>query len=91
MKPPNSPDPNSNTRLATALIKARDGGVPKSGIENVLARVSLLLTYLIMTVDRPPSTGHVTGANDRRHGQLQMDQDRLSCMKLLLRGVKLLW
>jgi transcriptional/translational regulatory protein YebC/TACO1 len=41
MKPPNSPDPASNARLATALLKARDGGVPKSGIENVLARVSI--------------------------------------------------
>lgn len=42
MRPPNSSDPSSNTRLATALSKARDGGVPKSAIENILARVSSL-------------------------------------------------
>ena len=42
MKPPLSPDPNANPRLAAALQKAKEGGVPKSGIEMVLARVRLL-------------------------------------------------
>lgn len=46
MKPPLSPDPNANPRLALALIKARDGGVPKSGIENVVARVCLLVSHV---------------------------------------------
>jgi transcriptional/translational regulatory protein YebC/TACO1 len=40
MKPPLSPDPNANPRLAAALQKAKEGGVPKSGVENALARVS---------------------------------------------------
>ena len=42
MKPPLSPDPNANPRLAAALQKAKEGGVPKSGVENALARVSFL-------------------------------------------------
>jgi transcriptional/translational regulatory protein YebC/TACO1 len=41
MKPPLSPDPNANPRLAAALQKAKEGGVPKSGVENALARVSI--------------------------------------------------
>jgi transcriptional/translational regulatory protein YebC/TACO1 len=46
MKPPLSPDPNANPRLAAALQKAKEGGVPKSGVENVLARVRRLLKGL---------------------------------------------
>lgn len=45
MKPPLSPDPNANPRLAAALQKAKEGGVPKSGVENALARVSILHLY----------------------------------------------
>lgn len=34
-------DPDKNPRLAAALARAKDAGVPKSNIENAFARVSL--------------------------------------------------
>lgn len=40
MRPPASADPALNSRLATALQKAKDQGLTKQGIENAMARVS---------------------------------------------------
>lgn len=78
MRPPNSPDPVSNTRLAAALAKARDGGVPKSAIENCLARVCyLLLPYSLLAAD-----------HDGRQEQRQMARAKRSCMRRSQRGEK---
>lgn len=68
MKPPLSPDPNANPRLALALQKAKEGGVPKSGIENVLARVSLSHPRR-----RNITCGHRRETDDDRLGLLLMD------------------
>ncbi|RXK42437.1 hypothetical protein M231_00427 [Tremella mesenterica] len=38
LRPPNSSDPNLNPRLATAIARARDGGVPLRNIEGAFAR-----------------------------------------------------
>ncbi|WWD19186.1 hypothetical protein CI109_103644 [Kwoniella shandongensis] len=38
MRPPASSDPALNSRLATALQRAKEGGLTKAGIENAMAR-----------------------------------------------------
>lgn len=39
MRPPASADPAFNSRLATALQRAKEQGLTKQGIENAMARV----------------------------------------------------
>lgn len=40
MRPPASADPALNSRLATALQRAKEQGLTKQGIENAMSRVS---------------------------------------------------
>lgn len=42
MRPPNSPDPLLNPRLAAALTKAKEAGLPKALVESAFARAKKL-------------------------------------------------
>jgi len=44
LRPPNSPDPSINQRLALAVTKAREGGMTKAAIEGLFDRVSNTLS-----------------------------------------------
>jgi len=79
MKPPLSPDPNANPRLAAALQKAKEGGVPKSGIEMVLARVRLLCSIpliLFSSIAQFIQSMTISGAAITRREEMAIDQSR---------------
>jgi hypothetical protein len=42
IRPPAVHDPERNEKLATAMLKAKEGGMTKVAIEGILARVSSL-------------------------------------------------